>query len=170
MIGAGLLIDSIQSTGVSMSKSAIVGGVLVAALTLTGSAHAGWELGVGGTQKIDGEATWLTTVSYVTPQQRFPWELMAGFIDGRGSIGSGSVPDQYFVGVSKRYNFVDNFYASFGVAFNDRDTDVLSGHVQFQSALGWHYRRVGLSIRHLSNASIEGRNRGETFVLLQVGF
>jgi len=153
-----------------MSKNATVGAVLAVSLILAGPAHAGWELGVGGTQKIDGEETWLATVSYVTPQQRFPWELMAGYINGRGAIDSGVVPDQYFVGISKRYNFVDNFYASFGVAFNDRDTDVLSGHVQFQSALGWHYRRVGLSIRHLSNASIEGRNRGETFVLLQVGF
>lgn len=153
-----------------MSKNATVGAVLAVSLILAGPAHAGWELGVGGTQKIDGEETWLATVSYVTPQQRFPWELMAGYINSRGAIDSGAVPDQYFVGISKRYNFVDNFYASFGVAFNDRDTDVLSGHVQFQSALGWHYRRVGLSIRHLSNASIEGRNRGETFVLLQVGF
>ncbi len=153
-----------------MSKVAIAGAVLVGTLLAAGSAHAGWELGVGGTQKIDGEATWLTTVSYVTPEKRFPWELMAGYINGRGSIDSGSVPDQYFIGASKRYNFTDNLYASFGVALNDRDTDVLSGHVQFQSALGWHYQRVGLSIRHLSNGSIEGRNRGETFLLLQVAF
>lgn len=153
-----------------MHKMVTTGVALVVGAMLAAPAHAGWELGVGGTQKIDGEATWLTTVSYVTAQKRFPWELMAGYIDGRGAIDNGSVPDQYFIAASKRYHFSDNFYASFGLAFNDRDTDVLSGHVQFQSALGWRYRRVGLSIRHLSNGGIEERNRGETFVLLQVGF
>lgn len=146
------------------------GAALVVGVMLAAPAHAGWELGVGGTQKIDGEHTWLATASYLTAEKRFPWELMAGYIDGRGSIDSGSVPDQYFVAASKRYNVTEHFYASFGVALNDRDTEVLSGHVQFQSALGWRYRRVALSIRHLSNGGIEGRNRGETFVLLQVGF
>lgn len=158
-----------------MSKIAIASVVAAGALMLAGPVHAagdlaGWQLGVGGTKEIDGEATWLATVSYVTPQQRFPWEFIAGFINGRGAINVSTVPDQYFAGVSKRVNFLDNFYASFGVALNDRDTEVLSGHVQFQSALGWHYQRIGLSIRHLSNGGIEGKNRGETFLLLQVGF
>jgi len=153
-----------------MHKMATPGAALVVGALLAGPAHAGWEVGVGGTQKIDGEPTWLTTVSYVTAQERFPWELMAGYINGRGAIDHGSVPDQFLVAASKRYNFSDTFYASVGVALNDRDTEVLSGHVQFQSALGWHYRRVGLSIRHLSNAGIDGSNRGETFLLLQVGF
>lgn len=153
-----------------MSKVTTVGAALAISLMLAGPAHAGWELGAGGTKEIDGEATWLATVSYVTPQPRFPWELMAGYINGRGAINVSTVPDQYFVGVSKRVNFLDNFYASFGVALNDRDTEVLSGHVQFQSALGWHYRHVGLSIRHLSNGGSEGKNRGETFLLLQFGF
>src|SRR3546814_7422179 len=85
MIGAGLPNKRIRSTGVSMSKVTFVGAALAISLMLAGPAHAGWELGAGGTKEIDGEATWLATVSYVTAQPRLPWELMAGYIKDRKS-------------------------------------------------------------------------------------
>jgi len=142
----------------------------VGAMALAGPAAAGWELGVGASKNIDGESTGLATLSYLTAQERFPHEFMVGYIDGRRRIDSGPVDDQALVGASQRWNFARHFYGSFGVVLNSNDTDVLSGHLQFQSALGWHGEHVGISLRHLSNGSIEGRNRGETFVLLQVGF
>lgn len=145
--------------------------VLALAATLgAGPAFAGWEFGAGRAQKIDGESTGVVTVSYLTAQPRFPWEFMVGYIDGRQRIDSGGVPDTLFAGISKRVDFDRHWYGSFGVAVNDESTDVLSGHLQFQSALGWHGERLGVSIRHLSNGSIHGRNRGETFVLVQLRF
>lgn len=145
--------------------------VVAALATLAaGPAAAAWELGGGVAKRIDGEGTGVATVSYLTAQPRFPWEFMAGYIDGRRRIDSGPVDSQVFAGASKRWYFAGPFYASFGAVLNSDNTDVLSGHLQFQSALGWHSGRVGVSLRHLSNGSIQGRNRGETFVLLQVGF
>lgn len=140
----------------------------VLATLAAGPAAAGWELGAGRAQRVDGERAGLATVSYLTAQPRFPWEFMVGYIDSRQRSRDGSTHDQLLVGASKRWNVTSHFYGSVGVALNSDDTDVLSGHLQFQSALGWRSKRFGISLRHLSNASITGANRGETFVLVQV--
>ena len=49
------------------------------------------------------------------------------------------------------------------------DNDVLSGHGQFMTAAGYDFGRMALSLRHLSNGDTKGVNRGETFLLLEVG-
>lgn len=135
------------------------------------SARAGsWEVGAGYAGRIDGEASWLTTVAYVTQESRFPWEWMLGYIDGRARANPGARATQGFAAVSKRWNLPAHFFVSLGVSANSKNNDVLSGHVQFLSSLGWRYDRYTLSLRHMSNGSIHGQNRGETFVQLSVGF
>lgn len=142
----------------------------IAAILSAGPASAAWEGGFAVAKEIDGESTEIATISYVTAAKRAPWEFMAGYVDGRRQIDSGPLPDTLFAGVSRRYNFNHQWYGSFGAILNDESSDVLSGHLQFQSALGWHGECIGLSLRHLSNGGIKGRNRGETFVLLQIAF
>lgn len=164
--------EDIRSARISrrqdLKSKAVV--LVLAAILSTGPANAAWEGGLAVAKEIDGESTGIATLSYVTAAQRAPWELMLGYVDGRSHIDSGRVPDTLFAGISRRYNFDRHWYGSFGAVLNDQSSDVLSGHLQFQSALGWHGERLGLSLRHLSNGGFKGRNRGETFVLLQVAF
>lgn len=45
-------------------------------------------------------------------------------------------------------------------------TDALSGPLQFATGLGWQGQRWEIVTRHISNAGLEGKNRGENQVLV----
>lgn len=140
----------------------------IVGLGLSGSAHAEFELGGGVAADIDGENTAVATFAYLT-EQRHPWEFLVGYFDQRKDDGMVTVEDTFWGGISKRFTW-HGLYASFGVAYAQEDNEVLSDHLQFQSAAGYRLDRFSVSIRHLSNGSTGGRNRGETFLLLHVAF
>lgn len=151
-----------------MYKPKLFAAGLLALLAAASARAAGWEIGGGYADQIDGEASWLATVAYVTSEQRFPWEFMLGYIDGRTEANPGSRADQGFAALSKRWQPVNHAFVSVGMAANSDDNDVLSGHIQFMSTLGIRFDRFSVSVRHLSNAGITGNNHGETFFLLSV--
>ncbi len=143
--------------------------LLSASLLPSGSAAAAeWEIGAGIAKDIDGEATGVATLAWLS-EQRHPWEVMLGYIDNRHQNGAVSVEDSFWIAVSKRLTW-RGFYGSFGLALAQEDNEVLSDHLQFQSALGYRFGDASVSLRHLSNGSISGRNRGETFLLLHYAF
>lgn len=143
-------------------------GWLVAALALAwgSSAQASWHAGAAAVDEIDGEGSWMATVSWRTDQDH-PWEFIAGYIAERDE--KIVTPDVFWVSASKRFTW-RRWFAQSGIAWADVDNEVLSNHFQFQTGIGYDFGRLELSLRHLSNANTGGRNRGETFLLLDYGF
>ncbi|KGM52614.1 hypothetical protein N800_11390 [Lysobacter daejeonensis GH1-9] len=138
---------------------------LLLGLCVTPPAWAQVHLGGGWADSIEGEGAEMASLAWVSAQ-RHPWEVMAGYI---GEREGAHVPDAVFFAVSKRLVW-RRWFASGGVAWVSEDNHVLSGHGQFLTGAGYTFGRTSLSLRHLSNADTGGRNRGETFVLLEVGF
>ena len=134
------------------------------------AASAGTELAFGVAEDIDEEETGIATLAYVTAAEH-PWELLVGHIEARDDENPQLSPTATFVAASKRLTW-RGWYGSLGLALADtsKDNEVLSGPIQFLSAAGYAGKRWSLSLRHLSNASIEGRNRGETFLMLAIHF
>jgi hypothetical protein len=130
-------------------------------------ARAGWHVGLGAVDEIDGEGSWMATLAWLTESEH-PWEFIAGHLDGRNTAAI-RTPDVIFVSVSKRLTW-KRWFTQSGIAYANVDNEVLSKHFQFQTALGYDGGRWTLSLRHLSNANTGGRNRGETFLLLDFGF
>lgn len=61
-------------------------------------------------------------------------------------------------------------FLSFQVAANNHTTLALSSHYQFVSTLGWQAKHFSLAIRHISNGSLNGPNRGETMAVVGLAF
>lgn len=129
------------------------------------SARAGVHVGAGRADDIDSEGALVASLSW-TGRQRHPWEVMAGYIGQRRDT---HVPDAGFLVVGRRLAW-RQWFAGGGVAWVTEDNDVLSGHAQFMTSVGCNFGRATLSLRHLSNGGTSGRNRGETFALLEFGF
>lgn len=140
---------------------------LTACLTLwlatSGACMAEVRIGLGIADEIDGKAAPVATVAWSSPQ-RHPWEVMGGWVRGREGA---AMPDAYFVALSRQLTW-RRWSASGGVAWVSVDNDVLSGHAQFLTGVAYDIGRARLGLRHLSNASTNGRNRGETWLLLEV--
>lgn len=134
------------------------------------AASAGTELAFGVAEDIDEEEAGIATIAWVTSAEH-PWEFLLGHIEARDDEDPQLSPTATFVAASKRFTY-RGWYSSLGLALADTsdDNEVLSGPIQFLSAAGYAGERWSLSLRHLSNASIEGRNRGETFLMLAVHF
>ena len=143
-------------------------GWLVAAFALFwgAQAQASWHVGVGPVDEIDGEGSWLATVAFLTGHEH-PYEFIAGYIAERDE--NIVTPDVFWISASKRFTW-KGWFAQGGIAYADADNEVLSNHFQFQTGVGYDFGRVSVSLRHLSNANTGGRNRGETFVLVDFGF
>lgn len=127
-------------------------------------ASASVELAAGIADELDGRSTRLYSLMWLSDHQH-PWELGATFIEGRGQDAPPFTSDRGVVSVGRRF-IRGRFYVLSGLAYAARDDEVLSGYFQFQTGLGVELgQRWSLSLRHLSNASTSGRNRGETFLL-----
>ena len=130
-------------------------------------AHAGdVELSLGVVNQIEDEANvGVATIAWVTDHEH-PYEFLVGQIQGREDD---IAPTETFIAASKRLTWKRWYFGS-GIALADTDKDnrTLSGPLQFLTAIGWSAERWSVSLRHLSNAGIEGRNHGETFLV--VGF
>jgi hypothetical protein len=141
--------------------------VLAAICAWTVPAQAGVQVGVGPVDEIDGQESWLATVAWLTDAEH-PWEFIVGYIRERDTIQL-RTPDVFWISASKRLTWRKWFTQS-GIAYANVDNDVLSKHFQFQTTLGYDFGRVSVSLRHLSNANTGGRNRGETFLLVDYAF
>lgn len=148
-------------------KHALSTVLLAAALALATPASAGIQVGVGPVDEIDGESTWLATLAWLTGGEH-PWEFLVGHIAERDTTAI-RTPDVFWISASKRLTW-KRWYVTSGIAYADVDNEVLSNHFQFQTGLGYDFGRVSVSLRHLSNANTGGRNRGETFVLVDYAF
>lgn len=120
-----------------------------------------WRLGAGVADAIDGRASPVLVLA-LRPTPR--WEAMAGYIGRRPGV-----PDTTFLAASRRLQR-GRWFASAGLAWVSEDNAVLSGHVQAMTGIGLELGRGAVSLRHLSNGGTRGRNRGETFLLLEFGW
>lgn len=129
-------------------------------------ASATFELGIGLSDEIAGDSTGFATLSWLS-DARHPLELTIGHIQKRDDSTRVSSPTTTYVAAGTRFRWRRWFFAT-GIALTDTDTDdeVLSGNFQFQNGIGWASERWSVSVRHLSNASTVGRNRGETFLIV----
>jgi hypothetical protein len=130
-------------------------------------ALAGWRIGGGVADEIDDRSAGVATVSW-SSEQRVPWEAMIGFIGEREREGAFErVPEAGFVALGRRVAW-RRLSASASLAWVSVDNDVLSGHAQILTGVGVDFGRVRVGLRHISNGGTEGRNRGETFALVEV--
>lgn len=114
---------------------------------------------------------------------RFTWspDVSAGWIDGRSlhryqDSEYGIRNSVALVAAGARFRTTDEsawyhpVFFSFQVAGTNHTTMALSSHYQFVSTLGLQFDHVSLALRHISNGSLNGPNRGETMALVGVGF
>lgn len=136
-----------------MASAPVVAGTIELALGLADE--------VGGQQSLAGTAS-----LHLLEDRPISLELLTGHIDDRprrvNEIGN---PDEYFVGFTLRRQFGPWFFGGGGAWVPDRSlSEVLSSNGQFMQVAGYRRGAFSLSLRHLSNASTGGRNRGETFL------
>lgn len=136
-------------------------------LLIAPCAQAGFHLGLGVADEIDGVHSQSATLSWETTE-RHPWEFMGGVIRARHDSRL-HTPRVLFASVSKRFTW-KGWFVQGGITATNSDTDVLSSHFEFQTGIGYRYRHLTLSLRHLSNANTGGRNRGENLLLAQYAF
>ncbi|MFC5527786.1 acyloxyacyl hydrolase [Rhodanobacter ginsengisoli] len=113
----------------------------------------------------------------------FSWspDVSLGWIEGRdlaryrGNRYSTS-EDAWLLAAGARvhYGTADDWYrhlfVSFQPALNSARTQALSTAYEFVSTLGWQGQRFSVQVRHVSNGNLHHPNRGETMLLLGVGF
>jgi hypothetical protein len=58
----------------------------------------------------------------------------------------------------------------FAPALATARTEAVSGSLQFVSTLGWQWSCCALLLQHISNAGTNGRNLGETMLMLEAHF
>lgn len=138
---------------------------IAAALAFCTPARAGIHVGVGAADEHQDEGAPVVSIAW-RGQRRHPWELMLGYIGERDRNG---INETWFAAGSKRF-YWRQWFVSGGLAWVNVDNDVLSGHGQFITGVGRDFGPASLSLRHLSNAGTEGRNGGETLLLLEYGF
>ena len=142
--------------------------LILATLAAAPAAALEFELGAGAADEIDGEGSWIATASWLT-EERHPWEFAVGAIGGRNRVPGASTGETVFVSFSTRLTW-KRWFVQGGIAYADSDNEVLSRHWQFRTGIGYDFGRVSVSLGHLSNGNTGGRNRGETFALVQVAF
>ena len=148
-------------------KRVLLASLLASSLAWGSAAQAEVLVGAGLVDEIEGEGSVLATVAWLSDDEH-PYELIAGYFDAR-SEPSIRTPGTLWISASKRFTW-NGWFAQGGIAWADADNEVLSEHWQFQTGAGYDFGRLSLSLRHLSNADTGGRNRGETFLLLDYAF
>lgn len=148
-------------------KPALLACSLAVALCWQAPAVAGVQVGAGLVDEIQGEGSVVGTVAWLTGDEH-PYEFILGYFGSRSEPGI-RTPGTAWVSVSRRFTW-RGWFAQGGIAWADADNEVLSKHFQFQTGAGYDFGRTSLSLRHLSNADTGGRNRGETFLLLDYEF
>jgi len=138
------------------------------ALLVSPIALARSEVGLGFFDEVEGEHSFGGVMSWLTDEPQ-PWEVAVGYIADRKDFTADE--DVFWVAGSRRLVF-RRWFASAGVALTtaDDDNEILSGTFQFYTGFGWQGEKWTFSFRHLSNAGTNGRNRGETFLVVAYAF
>lgn len=114
---------------------------------------------------------------------RFSWspDLSIGWINGRDVaryrdnpydtadavwLGAAGVRLRYGEAGDRRHHW---FFGTQLAAIHGR-TQALSSNYQFVSTLGWQGQRFSVQLRHVSNGKLHYPNRGETMLLVGLGF
>ncbi|HET7845379.1 MAG TPA: acyloxyacyl hydrolase [Xanthomonadales bacterium] len=144
------------------------GWVGLCALLLSSLASARTEAGLARFDEVEGEHSWGGVLSFLTDEPH-PWEVAVGYIADRSDFATAE--DVFWVAGSRRAVF-RRWFASAGIAATtaSEDNEILSGTFQFYTGFGWQGERWTFSLRHLSNAGLQGRNRGETFLVAAYAF
>ncbi len=90
-------------------------------------------------------------------------------IEGRPDTGRDLHRDVQALAVGLRWRR-NGWLLGFSPALATARTDAISGTLQFLTTAGHEWRRVGLYLQHLSNASTNGDNIGETMLLVEWRF
>lgn len=114
---------------------------------------------------------------------RFSWspDVSLGWIDGRDIVryldnSVGTRDTVWLIAGGARFHYGDagdwyrSLFFSFQPALQTGRTMALSGALEFVSTLGWQGKRFSVQLRHVSDAGMHDPNRGETMVLIGVGF
>lgn len=148
-------------------------GIIVAGLLVAAPVHAAdVEVAVGMSNTTDREFTPAASVAWL-PELRpmsnavLRADVGAVYLDGRGHVAGRDLEDSVVVAhLGLRYERTDNgLTLGAGVGTQAGETDALSGDVQFITTAGWRWERFSLLVRHISNASLEAPNNGETMLM-----
>jgi hypothetical protein len=114
---------------------------------------------------------------------RFSWspDVLLGWINGRDiaryrESHPSTTDDAYILAGGARFHYGDaddwyrHLFFSFQPAVQSARTQALSSAYEFVSTLGWQGQYFSFQIRHISNGDLHLPNRGETMVLVGVGF
>lgn len=139
----------------------------------------------GGRSYSDGYYTNVAFVEgvfneYSIGNSRFSWapDVSVGYIDGRHVARYGSVVSDHVWlaagGARFRMGTVNDWYHhlfwTFQVAAQTGRTLALSSAGEFVNSVGWQGDHWSFQIRHISNAGLDGSNRGETMALVGLAF
>lgn len=142
----------------------------------------------GGRSYMDSYAANTVFVEAVFPQHaigdgRLSWspDVSLGWIDGRNLAryrgNRYSTRNAVWLaagGARFHYGEVGDWYRSLffseQLALQTPRTLALSSNYEFVSTLGWQGRVFSVQLRHVSNAGLHDPNRGETMLLVGVGF
>ncbi|MEO8778371.1 MAG: lipid A 3-O-deacylase [Rhodanobacter sp.] len=142
----------------------------------------------GGPSYMDSDATAAVFGeavfdAYPIGDSAFSWspDVSLGFINRRDiarySGSRYSTNDNvYLAAAGARFHYGEashwyhHLFFSFQPAVQSGRTQALSTHYEFVSTLGWQWRDLSLQIRHISNGSTGGTNRGETMLLVAFDF
>lgn len=141
------------------SKRKLLKAVLLVFLPIAASAQPDVRFGGGFSDELDGHSTHVAALG-VSLGARHDWELAVTHFGERNMRQR--VPSRTVVSAARRFGS-GRFQLLFGPALNDHGDEILSGHWQWISGLEVSTRLGRLSIRHLSNGGMTGRNRGETW-------
>lgn len=143
-------------------------GLVILALTfpIPALSMADFHFAGGIADELDGRSTHVAALGMLIGDQA-RWELSITHFGERRMHRQ--VPSRTVVSAARRFGS-RRFLFLFGPAVNDHGDEILSGHWQWMSGIETSTRFGRLSIRHLSNGGMTGRNRGETWLQWSVPF
>jgi hypothetical protein len=102
----------------------------------------------------------------------FAWSPMITFggIGGVPRFGDRYDDATWFAGAGARLYVWRGFFASFEIGAVDSQTPAFSSSYQFATSVGWSWEHLVITVRHISNAGLEGPNKGDTTFLAGVSF
>lgn len=128
-----------------------------------------WRASIGASYSTVGDpAPFLALHKPLAHWQGFRVEAAAGWIGAHSGAEPQSRERIRWVALGLAREF-GAWELSFSLAANYPKTAALSSVGQFLSQLGYRFdERWALRLGHMSNGSLHGRNRGESFVALSV--
>jgi hypothetical protein len=134
--------------------------------------HAG--LGGGVTYQFDGtRSAYIGAFTWTWSQDRFELGALR-FVDGQRAKTISLANPNWVFQISRRWTFIRKpeakFFLGLGGAYKT-ETDVLNGsHLNFAEQLGVRFARsdagpgLEIAVRHMSNAGLKKKNKGQDFI------